>query len=409
MSEVKKIPEGWLETTLLDVTSFLGDGLHGTPNYSDDGEYYFINGNNLNDGKIEIKPETKRCSIDEYNKYKKNLNDRTILVSINGSLGYFAYYNNEKCILGKSACYFNVKENIDKKFIGYQIRSTYFQKYIERLAGGTTIKNVSLKTMREFPFLIPKDINEQKSIASILTAFDNKIELLQAQNKTLEETAHTIFAEWFGKYQIEDELPDGWRVGKLGKEFDITIGRTPPRKEQEWFSNSPTGKKWISIKDIGNSGTYIFNTSEYLTDHAIKKFNIPVIPENTAILSFKMTVGKLTITTEDMLSNEAIAHLKLKTDTELSAEYIYLYLQKLDFNALGSTSSIVTAINSTMIKAIEVVIPRKDILLNFNKVILPIFKKIKLNSIQIQTLTKTRDELLPRLMSGEVRVNEFKV
>ena len=137
MKELKNIPDGWLEATLLDVTSFLGDGLHGTPNYSDDGEYYFINGNNLNDGKIEIKPETKRCSIDEYNKYKKNLNDRTILVSINGSLGYFAYYNNEKCILGKSACYFNVKENIDKNFIGYQIRSTYFQKYIERLAGGT--------------------------------------------------------------------------------------------------------------------------------------------------------------------------------------------------------------------------------------------------------------------------------
>jgi type I restriction enzyme S subunit len=64
------------------------------------------------------------------------------LVSINGSLGYFAYYNNEKCFLGKSACYFNVKENISKRFIGYQIRTNYFQKYIEHLAAGTTIKNV---------------------------------------------------------------------------------------------------------------------------------------------------------------------------------------------------------------------------------------------------------------------------
>jgi type I restriction enzyme S subunit len=404
MSEEKNIPDGWEKTTLVDVTSLLGDGLHGTPQYSDDGEYYFINGNNLNDGKIEIKPETKKCSIEEYNKYKKKLNDRTILVSINGSLGYFAYYNNEKCFLGKSACYFNVKENIDKRFIGYQIRSKYFQKYIERLASGTTIKNVSLKTMREFSFLIPKDIDEQKSIADILTALDNKIEVLQAQNKTLEETAQTIFAEWFGKYSVDDELPDGWSVETLGNEFDITIGRTPPRIEQEWFSNIPTGKKWISIKDIGNSGTYIYNTSEYLTDEAIEKFNIPIIPKNTTVLSFKMTVGKLTITTEDMLSNEAIAHLKIKANTALTTEFIYLYLQNLDFNALGSTSSIVIAINSTMIKAIEVVIPKKDILIKFNDAIKPLFNKIKLNTEQINSLTQTRDELLPRLMSGEVRV-----
>jgi type I restriction enzyme S subunit len=117
------------------------------------------------------------------------------------------------------------------------------------------------------------------------------------------------------------------------------------------------GKKWISIKDIGNCGVYIFDTSEYLTDESVKKFNIPVIPENTTILSFKMTVGKLTITTEEMLSNEAIAHLKIKDNSNLTSEFIYCYLQALDFNSLGSTSSIVTAINSTMIKEIEVVVP----------------------------------------------------
>ena len=122
MNEVNNIPEGWVETTLEEVTSVLGDGLHGTPVYSDDGEYFFINGNNLNQGKIEIKPETKKCSEEEYLKYRKNLNDRTILVSINGSLGYFAYFNNEKCFLGKSACYFNVNEDIEKRFIGYIIK-----------------------------------------------------------------------------------------------------------------------------------------------------------------------------------------------------------------------------------------------------------------------------------------------
>ena len=248
---------------------------------------------------------------------------------------------------------------------------------------------------------------EQQAIASVLSAFDDKIELLREQNKTLEEMGQTIFQEWFGKYRVDDELPQGWRVGKLGEEFNITIGRTPPRAESQWFSDTPTGKKWISIKDIGNSGTYIFDTSEFLTDEAIEKFNIPVIPKNTTILSFKMTVGKLTITTEEMLSNEAIAHLKLKNDSVLSSEFIYSYLQNLDFNALGSTSSIVTAINSTMIKNLEVIIPNQETLKKFDEAIQPIFAKIRDNSEQIQSLARSRDEILPKLMSGMLRVNDF--
>ena len=121
-----------------------------------------------------------------------------------------------------------------------------------------------------------------------------------------------------------------------------------------------------------------------------------------------MTVGKLAITTEDMLSNEAIAHLKLKEDTVLSTEFIYLYLQDLDFNALGSTSSIVTAINSTMIKNIEIFIPETKLLSRFEEAILSFFRKIKLNTNEIQTLKQTRDTLLSKLMSGALRVDEFK-
>lgn len=101
MSLDNNVSNGWVETTLGEVVAKLGDGLHGTPKYFDDGEYYFINGNNLNDGKIEIKKETKRCSFEEYEKYKKNLNSRTILVSINGSLGYFAITIMKNVFLGK--------------------------------------------------------------------------------------------------------------------------------------------------------------------------------------------------------------------------------------------------------------------------------------------------------------------
>jgi type I restriction enzyme S subunit len=120
-----------------------------------------------------------------------------------------------------------------------------------------------------------------------------------------------------------------------------------------------------------------------------------------------MTVGKLAITTEEMLSNEAIAHLKIKENSNFSTEFVYLFLKDLDFNSLGSTSSIVTAINSTMIKVLEILIPEDQVMQKFNAIVKPIFAKLKNNNSQIQTLSTLRDTLLPKLMKGEIRIKEF--
>ena len=186
-----ELPKGWKWKEIREITSVLGDGLHGTPKYSETGEYFFINGNNLSDGKIEIKENTKCVSVEEYEKYKKPLNERTIFVSINGSLGYTAFYSNEKVILGKSACYFNVIDSIDKHYIRYFITSNTFTSYANKNATGSTIKNVGLKTMREFKVPIPPTLEEQQLIVdeleSKLTVCD-KIEetisqsLLQAES-----------------------------------------------------------------------------------------------------------------------------------------------------------------------------------------------------------------------------------
>jgi type I restriction enzyme S subunit len=181
----------WKEVKLEEVVDILGDGLHGTPKYDDKGEYFFINGNNLN-GKIEINDKTKKVNKNEYEKYKKELNDRTVFVSINGTLGKVALYNGEKVMLGKSACYFNVKKNTDKQFIKYIMLSNIFKGYIQNYATGTTIKNIGLKQMREFPFKIPP-LPTQKKIAEILSSLDDKIELNNQMNKTLEEMAQAIF------------------------------------------------------------------------------------------------------------------------------------------------------------------------------------------------------------------------
>ncbi|PTY40082.1 hypothetical protein DQ06_05650 [Brachyspira hampsonii bv. II] len=166
-----------------NICSIIGDGLHGTPKYNDDGEYYFINGNNLINGKIVLKNDSKKVDEAEYNRYKKILNDTTIFLSINGTIGSTALYNNEKVVLGKSVCYLNINPNNDRKFFKYLLDGTKFQNYIHNYSTGTTIKNVSLKLIREYNCVIPP-LEEQKRISEILSLCDDVIENL---NKLIEK------------------------------------------------------------------------------------------------------------------------------------------------------------------------------------------------------------------------------
>ncbi|QXP58366.1 restriction endonuclease subunit S [Olleya sp. HaHaR_3_96] len=401
-----KLPDGWNITTLGEVC----DNVSRRFDFEKKSNVVFVNTGDVLDGKFLHSDYVSKSGLP--GQAKKAIKKGDILFSeIRPKNKRFARvdFDAEDYVVSTKFMVIEHNELIDLNFLFTLLTSdkqvNEFNQIAESRSG--TFPQITFDAISYLTITLPPII-EQKVITKVVNTFNDKIENLCAQNSTLEQTAQTIFKEWFGKYQIDDVMPDGWRVGKLGEEFDISIGRTPPRKESEWFSNTPTGKKWISIKDIGNCGIYIDNTSEYLTDKAIDKFNIPVIPENTTILSFKMTVGKLTITTEEMLSNEAIAHLKLKEGSYLTSEYIYLYLQNLDFNALGSTSSIVTAINSTMIKNLDFVIPSEEVLIEFQLLIDSFFKKIKNNTQQIQSLTKTRDVLLPKLMRGEIRVNGFK-
>lgn len=158
-----EIPATWNWARLSNITSILGDGIHGTPEYDSTGTVYFINGNNLSNGSIEIKADTKKVSEQEAEKHKRLLNSTTVLVSINGTLGNVAFYNGENVILGKSACYFNLMGNIDKQYIKHILETEYFTEYAKNVATGSTIKNVPLAGMRNFLIPVPP-ITEQHRI-----------------------------------------------------------------------------------------------------------------------------------------------------------------------------------------------------------------------------------------------------
>jgi type I restriction enzyme S subunit len=268
------------------------------------------------------------------------------------------------------------------------------------------LSNVAEDSTTAYPSITPDiimdmDISlpplpEQIAIAEVLSSLDDKIDLLTRQNKTLEDLAQVYFRKWF----IED-ASDKWEVGKAEDYFEIGIGKTPPRKEEYWFSKNKNDVVWVSISDMGKSGMFIGDSSEYLTKDAVKQFNIKCVPKGAILLSFKLTVGRVAIALRELTTNEAIAYFKYRNIFE--REYLYFYLKMFDYYSLGSTSSIAIAVNSKIIKAMPIVMPDIETLKKYHVVASPLFSKIEANTKQIVVLQKLRDTLLPKLISGEIR------
>ena len=318
-------------------------------------------------------------------------------------------------------------------FIFYWLSLPQSQDYlVSNSSGSANQANISGKIIESLP--CPKvDYQISKQIADLARKFDEKIILNSQTNQTLEEMAQAIFKSWFVDFDpvkakmngelpegmnaataslfpeklVESELgliPDGWKILPSEKVATVAIGKTPPRKEPQWFSEDSKDVTWVSIRDMGNTGTYALDSSEYLTQEAIDKFNVKVIPHNSLILSFKLTVGRVAITHGEMATNEAIAHYKLSKDARVSTNYLYSYMKQFNFDSLGSTSSIAKAVNSKIIKALPVVVPSKEVLDNFDTLAKPLFDKIKSNQMENQSLEDLRDTLLPKLLSGEINL-----
>ena len=168
----------WEQRKFSEGVSEVGDGLHGTPTYCDDGNIYFINGNNLIDGKIVISAETKKVNENQQSVADKSLDNTTILMSINGTIGNLAYYSGEKLMLGKSAAYIKTSA-FDKRFVYAYLQAPTTQTYFMDNLTGTTIKNLGLRAIREMKMFVPLDVGEQKRIGEFFENLDNLITLHQ--------------------------------------------------------------------------------------------------------------------------------------------------------------------------------------------------------------------------------------
>lgn len=196
------VPKEWDEKRLEDLTIQIGDGIHSTPKYSANTNYYFINGNNLSEGEILIK--SALCvSKEEYKKHYRELSSRTILYSINGTIGNIAIYNNEKVILGKSACYISCKQSVNLDYIFFILQTSPIQKFYELEMTGSTIKNLSLASVRNTPIAVPKNDKEQELIVARIRTINNKLQTEQTYLQKLHQIKAGLMADLLsGKKEV---------------------------------------------------------------------------------------------------------------------------------------------------------------------------------------------------------------
>lgn len=349
------------------------------------------------------------------------LKEGDIVFSRVGSVDRCAYVSkNEDGWLFSGRCLrIRVDETkVNPRYLSYYFAQSSFKSYIRKIAVGATMPSLNTAIMSELELNLPP-LPVQKKIAAILSSLDDKIEINTRMNKVLEETARTLFHRWFVEFEFPNdegkpykssggrmiasemgEIPEGWTIKRAQEICNISIGKTPPRKETQWFTSNSSDVKWISISDMGSSGMFVLDSSEYLTVDAIEKFNIVTVPKDTVILSFKLTIGRVSITSEDLVTNEAIAHFK--TNIQELREYLYFTLKCYDYVSLGSTSSIATAINSKIIKNMNILLPHINLIKDYHALVLPIFEIIRTNQTEINQLKKIRETVLPKLMGGGI-------
>ena len=315
----------------------------------------------------------------------------TLCITIAANIAELAILGFDACFPDSVLGFIPDETRSDLDFVYYTL--THFQKQLKHIGEGSVQDNINLGTFEDIEFPFPS-LPEQKAIASVLSSLDDKIDLLHRQNKTLEAMAETLFRQWF----IEEAKED-WEYVELGSVVETSSGGTPSRKEMSYYENGSI--HWVKSKEL--NGSFITETEEMITDEAVKKSSAKLLPAySTLIAMYGATVGEYALITKTMTCNQAVCALKENEAYPYTFIFMYVKNQKDELinQAVGSAQQNISQI---LIKKLP--IPTCTARINeYHQLVIPWFKKMQLNVEQIQILEKLRDTLLPKLMSGEVRV-----
>ena len=404
---------------ICDFIDKVGDGIHGTPKYDDEGTYFFINGNNLVNGKIEITNETLKISDLEYERIKRPINNNTLLLSINGTLGKIAVYNGEKVALGKSVCFINVKEQVNKYFIKYILSTKEFQKYIQLVSHGSTIKNLSPSQVADYEFNCC-NYEYQDKIAFLLKSLDEKIDNNNKINEELESMAKTIYDYWFFQFEFPNEegkpykssggkmvwneelkrkIPEGWGKGYLRDILNLhtdTISKKQIKKTDLYTPIDCLPKKKMCFYD------------EALIEEAQSSL-IKYRKRDILLGAMRVYFHRVCIAPSDGITRTTTFVLRPKHDKNLG--FSYQTINRNDSIDYATKNSIGTqqpyAVWENNLEDFYFAMPPLELMIKYSERVENSIKLIIKNTKEIKELTSLRDFILPLLMNGQVGFREL--
>lgn len=426
------------KTKILDYVSSYGDGIHGTPIYDSEGKYFFINGNNLKDGNIEIYLDTKKINEIEFDRIKRNLSERTILVSINGSLGNIAIYKGEPVALGKSACFLNIKINKNLYFCKYVLETKLFKNYISLVSTGSTIKNLSPSQVVDYEFWAPSE-EQQEKISNVLRNIDLKIQNNKKQIENLESLAKTIYDYWFVQFDFpnEDGKPYKSSGGKMV--WNEELKREIPAGWEKSFFNqlvsSQVSGDWGKESIINNHKhqIYCIRGTDFASINSSENSDIPVryileknldkrLSYGDIIIEVSggsptQSTGRISYITNDLLNrfdkpvlvSNFCKALRLKEPKDVFWFYhtwSRLYSSGVFFNFESKTTGIKNLMLDPVLTDLGVVIPPVFYREKFYKLVAPFYSRIQKIKSENQQLFSLKVYLLPLLMNGQVKVGK---
>lgn len=356
-----------------------------------------------------------------------------VLAMTGATIGKLGQIHKAEAYINQRVLMFKPKSEADKRFLYYILSDYSFQKYIiNHIDSESAQANISAATLGKYTFSLPP-LDVQRKIAGILGALDDKIEVLRAQNKTLEKMAQAVFQSWFvdfdivrakaaglaaadvcKKYHITpdiydlfpsafsaDNLPLGWEKIPFSETMNIISGGTPKTTEPTfWNGEIP----WYSVVDAPAS-VYVLDTEKHITQQGLEKSPCSLLEKDTVIISARGTVGKLAVVGKQMAMNQSCYGLKFDFPY-----YGYLMTKQM---LIGLKQNVHGAVFDTItkdtFKTVQTVNVSKNLKEAFTNIVSSFFKKIFENSKQIHTLEQTRDTLLSQLICGKLDVENVSL
>lgn len=285
----------------------------------------------------------------------------------------------------------------DYRFIYYLFSSPDKQTEILNNGIGAAVPGFNLGQLKKMSLCLPQ-LPEQKVIADVLSSLDDKIDLLHSQNQTVEAIAQTLFRQSF----VEEDSDD-WEEGTIDRVAALFGGGTPSTKVQEYWNG---GIVWTTPRDLsGQTRRFLSRTLRQISEAGLAKISSGLLPKGTLLMSSRAPIGYLAIAGVDLAINQGYIAMGAKPPFDNFYLYLWCKLNMAEIKNSGNGSTF-QEISKTSFRKIPFVIPPEERLVRCRPMFESAFLKIYENEKQIRTLEKLRDTLLPKLMSGEVRVEQ---